>query len=344
MGDKCSPEFVERLSRARHVTDGQRGLVTREQLEAAGLGRWAVKDLVAAGHLVRVLPRVWCFARTVLLPPVKRLAASLWLGDAVFSHRSAARLLGLDGDEPEIELTRPAPTRGRKGYRVHRGEVPASERCTIDGLRVTTVERTLRDLGRTAEEADLAKAVESAWRKGLIDPDRWLARQQSKKKRTPVRDRRKLALPDQLTRVLRDCSRRRVPLESALEVRYWVKSQRAGLPRPEVQVELDVGEGHPRRTDFVYRSHKLIVETQGFERHRQREVWEDDCARTLELTSNGWIVIPVTWRMLERNEARTLERIRQSLVAHPRRRQEIVLAETFMTTAAPEGWYSGAAG
>lgn len=324
MGNKRSKHLKDRLELAYRATHDQRGLITIEQLRAQKLQRYDIEDLVKLGELVPVLPRVWSLKSRVLIPIAKQQAGTLWLPDAVLSHRSAAALHGLPIKERSVELTRAAKTRRQKGYLVHRSEVPAHERVIVSGLPVTSVMRTLRDLAEELSELELDTAVDAGWRKGRIDPVRWLA--QAKK--------RKLPLPRQLKRALRKCVGREKATQSALEARYLHYARKHHLPNPEPQVHLAM-DRQWRLGDFAYASRKVLVETLGFERHGQREVWEDDQQRTLELSAAGWVVVAVTWRMLETEEkaAQTMEYIRQVLASRPIYRRKVIIEEPIYVDA-----------
>jgi very-short-patch-repair endonuclease len=84
----------------------------------------------------------------------------------------------------------------------------------------------------------------------------------------------------------------------------------AGLPMPETN---RVVLGH--EVDFLWRSHRLILEMDGFEFHRHRHQFETDRRRDQVLTAAGYRVIRVTWRQLRDEPMAVAVRIGQALVA-----------------------------
>ena len=93
-------------------------------------------------------------------PPVR--------GRAVASHRRVvARAPGVD--DPSLIEHRPSATtaaRACKGVRLHRSlRLPDAHRRTIDGLAVTSVDRTLADLGAVVRPALVQSAVEAGGRR-----------------------------------------------------------------------------------------------------------------------------------------------------------------------------------
>jgi hypothetical protein len=87
---------------------------------------------------------------------------------AVASHRSAAWLFGLlDGDEAPLDVTVPQATRLRSDG-VHRSnDLALADITDVEGLRTTTVTRTLVDLGAVSPRDVVALAVERALIQGL---------------------------------------------------------------------------------------------------------------------------------------------------------------------------------
>lgn len=91
------------------------------------------------------------------------MAALLWAGEgSVATHRTAAALLGLGEIEPgvpEISITK--SRRPVKGIVIHRtGEIPSCDQAKLERLRITTVARTLIDLGAVIDDDALEVALE----------------------------------------------------------------------------------------------------------------------------------------------------------------------------------------
>ena len=92
--------------------------------------------------------------------------------DAAISHRAAARLHGLEGfteGRRFEDITVPIDSAWRTSPALRSRTLTAADVTAINGLRVTTVARTLADLGRFVTADELEFAVEHA----LRGPERW---------------------------------------------------------------------------------------------------------------------------------------------------------------------------
>src|SRR5262249_36534901 len=103
------------------------------------------------------------------------LLAACWAGGrrALVSHRSAAQLWEIGGgDDSLIELVCPRWRRARhEGLVVHEtNAIGRRDLAVIDGIPVTSIERTLLDLGAVRSPVVVERAVEAALRKELTSP------------------------------------------------------------------------------------------------------------------------------------------------------------------------------
>jgi very-short-patch-repair endonuclease len=106
---------------------------------------------------------------------------------------------------------------------------------------------------------------------------------------------------------------------SDLESLFLALFRRHRLPRPEVNVKL----GH-HEVDFLWRSHRLIVEADFFAYHRGSASFEDDHARDLDLRTAGFTVLRFTDTQLEDEPARVAADVAAALTrssALPAQRQ-----------------------
>jgi very-short-patch-repair endonuclease len=286
----------------------QRGAIHHSQAVGVGLHPMEVQRVATAQKWARLLPGVYGDPQQGGLEQ-DLFAAWLWAGEgAVVSHRSAARVLGLDGVGDALpELTVPL-SRGPRSRKVivHRGDIGAEDRTEVGGLPVTSASRTLVDLAAVLEIDALAMAVESAWRKGAVTLKtlEQRAEELGGKGRAGVKA---------LARVLRDCRSRKKPLESALEVRLWRLLKAERVPRPTPGLEFRDDWGQPGRIDFAYPEHRLAIEADGFATHAARDVFERDRDRLSRLAAAGWRVIHVTWKQLDEGPKRVLEFIAVAL-------------------------------
>jgi very-short-patch-repair endonuclease len=88
---------------------------------------------------------------------------------------------------------------------------------------------------------------------------------------------------------------------SDLEEDFYALLQRhhPRLPLPETNVKIGRWE-----VDFLWRSHRLIVEIDSYIYHRGSIAFEDDYARDLDLRSAGYTVLPLQ-RRSDRRRTRT---------------------------------------
>ena len=157
------------VARASHIAAGQWGLLTTAQAAHEGISRLQLARLADAGVLQRVGRGVYATtssagehlslrAAWLALDPAH--TAELRLADpiaaGVVSHASAAGLhqLGdLLDDQHEFTLAQRKQT-ARAGIRIHRGDLLAPAVTIVQGLPVTTGERTIADLLRAGHDPE----------------------------------------------------------------------------------------------------------------------------------------------------------------------------------------------
>jgi very-short-patch-repair endonuclease len=268
-------DFVARLAARQH------GVVSRAQLEAAGVKRGSIQKRVAAGRLHRVHQGVYAVGHPGLSDHGRWSAAALACGEgAVLSHSSAAALWGLLSlpgvDVVHVTVPGDSGRRKRRGIRLHRSTTLGPDDVTRRrNIPVTTPTRTLIDLRRTAPRKQFAAALRQAEALGL-----------------PVGE-----LDHDRTR-------------SELEARFLAICRRHRIPAPEVNVCIG-----PYVVDFLWPQRRLIVELDGYRFHRGREAFESDRARDLELTRLRYEVVRLTWRQLESDPAGLAATVRGLLAA-----------------------------
>src|SRR5450759_3014436 len=173
------------VARASHIAAGQWGLLTTAQAVHEGISRLQLARLADAGVLQRVgrgvyattssaaehlsLRAAWLAldpAHTAELRLVNPIAAG------VVSHASAAGLhqLGdLLDDQHEFTLAQRKQT-ARGGIRIHRGDLLEQDVTVVEGLPVTTVERTIADLLSAGRDPDhVAQNIGEGVRRAVVD-------------------------------------------------------------------------------------------------------------------------------------------------------------------------------
>jgi predicted transcriptional regulator of viral defense system len=282
------------------LAPGRDGIFTLAELAELGLGRRAVGKRAAAGRLHRVHHAVYSVVPPELLTVRGRyraatLACSGSRHAAALSHRSAADLHGLrECHRRVVEVVVPGRTTHRHpGIQVHRSIHLAdsgADLTVVDGIRVTTVARTLLDLAAVVPARALERALDRAEQLRVHD---------------------ECALNDQLLRNPRHpgAGRLRTVLDryrigaaitdSELEETFLAFCRDHGLPTPEVRAAIDPGDGAGLlQPDAVWRDQRVIVELDGERVHRTHRAFHVDRVRDQRLLSAGWRVVRVTWHQL----------------------------------------------
>jgi very-short-patch-repair endonuclease len=290
---------------ALRIAGDQHGIVSRTQLIEAGATARRIQLRVKSGWL-RPVHRGVYLVGSVPPPKARHFAACLACGPgAVVSHGSAARLWGLTSAEPdsdEIDVTLTGASRRHRGVRIHRSTtLLTAERTRIEGIPVTTPDRTLLDLAVLQPGRELERAVAEAFARGLTTEGR-LARVLARHVGRPGSARLRSVLdlgPPPLTR-------------SEAEERFLDLIRRARMPRPSVNDRIG-----PYEVDFHWPGAGLVVEVDGFATHHSRRAFERDRRRDRYLVGEGFRVMRVTWRQLEDEPEGLLFRLGQALA--PRR-------------------------
>jgi hypothetical protein len=294
---------MARWSRERH------GIFSRTDALCLGATLAMIRSRVAGGRWQELYPGIYCFAGG---PHTRRralLAAVLSLGsESVASHRSAAGLRSIAGFEREI--LEASVIRGRRrpraGIVIHEVEsLPSVDVEIVDAIPVTTVTRTLIDLGAVVPIEQLEEALDDALRRNLttVPRLRWRVSELA------IRGRRGIG---KIRRLL-DASEPGARPHSVLETRFARLLRRAPLPVPVRQYEIRERGRLLAIPDFAYPEHKVAIEVDGYRWHSGRARWEHDLARRNRLTSRGWLVIHVTDRDIEQRPGQVASTIAAAL-------------------------------
>jgi Transcriptional regulator, AbiEi antitoxin/Protein of unknown function (DUF559) len=279
------------------------GVVTREQLLDLGLSEDAIDYRVAVGRLRVIYRGVYAVGHERLPPEGRWLAAVHSGGDhAVLSHRSAARLWGLLPHDGLIEVTMPRSKRKQPGVRFIRSSVESLERTEHRGIPVTTVARTLLDLG-TVGAGRVLKALEQADVLDLLDVHE-LQRLVDEHPRRPGTSVVRAALAAAVG--WRGITR------SELEDRFRALVAAAELPAPAMNCAVDLGSAWIE-ADAVWHDARVIVELDGYAYHRTAAAFERDRERDRAAVAAGWRVIGITWRQLAEDGPGVARDLRRAL-------------------------------
>jgi hypothetical protein len=169
MRSKLHPGDGER--RIAALANRQHGLITTRQLERIGFTRQSIARRVAVGRLHPVHRGVYAVGHTALSVKAHRLAAVLALGDlALASHVTAGAIWDVRRTTTTTQhVTTPGDGRSRPGIRVHSAAIHPDDRAVVDGIPVTSLARTLVDLGDVVLPVQVRNAFVRAEQLRLID-------------------------------------------------------------------------------------------------------------------------------------------------------------------------------
>lgn len=153
------------------------GLVTTAAAGAAGISPMALVMMERRGVLERASHGVYRLARFPVHPLVQLRLGTLWPYpvEGVLSHESALELHELSDIMPAVvHVTVPRRYRMRRAVpawlRLHRGEFAPDELTHVEGIPVSTVERSIRDgIAIHLGSAIIGDAIEDARGRGTID-------------------------------------------------------------------------------------------------------------------------------------------------------------------------------
>jgi hypothetical protein len=260
---------VERV--IARIAGGAHGVVSRQELLAAGVTRHEIAQRLETGALIVEFRGVYRAGHRAPSIEARYMAAVKACGKgAVLSGPAAAYLFGLvKGPAPRPEVT--APTERRvKGVRTRRRRLDARDTTSWHKIPVTTVPRTLVDVSSLLSLDELARAAHEAGVRHRTTP----AQVEQALARTP---RAKGAA--KLRRVLRGDVR--VTL-SELERRFLKLLREHGLPLPATNTKPGA-----HRVDCRWPDHRLTVELDSYSYHNSRHAWEQDRRRERQAHARG---------------------------------------------------------
>jgi hypothetical protein len=287
--------------RIRALAGRQFGHVTRKQLLDLGLGRGAIRARLGSGAFDAVFSGVYALAPRRTDPVARAAAAVLACGPgAVLSHASAAALWEMTREWPSLpEVTITAGDRRPTGIIAHRCRTltrPDSRHHR--GIWATSPARTVLDIAPTTPSRQLTRIVNDFRRSGHLH----LATLTDLLERCPTHPG---------TRYLRPFAEDRTePTRSGFEDDFRVFAARYGFPTPLINTKV-LG----REVDALFPNHKLIVELDGWEFHKDHQSFNDDRANDADALKYGF----ATMRITE-------DRVRETPDAEAQRLQEILRA------------------
>lgn len=264
---------------------------SRHQARECGWSNAALSRAARSGRVIRVRRNHFT------AKPPDRLIAAIAAARAhpasAVSHRSAALLHGLPlyGPPPaRPELTVPPDGTGRiRDALVHRARIDAEDLVIVAGVPVTSIARTIVDLGRSTPLRTAVVAGDAALNRGLVTPR-------------------------QLIRIVAICggwpgirSARRAlhaldgRAESPLESVSRLVIGQLGLPTPQLQAVVLTADGWVvGRTDFYWDEFGVAGEADGRSKYTERSVLTDEKERQEQLEDLALAISRWGWSAVHR--------------------------------------------
>ena len=269
----------------RKIAAAQHAVVTWHQALDVGLPATAAARHLRDPAWVCAEAEVYRLAGSQETWHQRVMIACLTVGPgAVASHRTAAALHNLKGFDPmTIDVTTNRWERRRRTtFRVHESLDLCEQDVTIvDGIRCTTVERTLIDLGAVCHPVKVARALDDRRRRDPNILDRTRRRNEQLRKR----GRRGCGVMRKLLAVRPGGD---MPSKSDLEDMFVALFEQHNVPRPVRDFEVR-NDGRVAYIDLAWPDQRYGIEIDSEEHHLDLERFVEDRRR------NNWI--RRTWQL-----------------------------------------------
>jgi very-short-patch-repair endonuclease len=284
------------------------GVVSQKEAIALGMSKSTLRRRVAEGVFIDLRPGLLAIPGAV-----DELKLDLWAAcsklNAVVSHESAAHLHGLD--RPRfVKRTVSVPVRRSKdlvGVTVHQlTDLAPDHIVDLDGLPVTSPERTIMDLAAVLREGHLARILDNSLAARQVDFDAL----ESLFASLGRRGKPGTAL---LRKMLEARGSEYTPPDGELERRLILVLQRAELPEPVRQFRAPWLRPVNGRVDLAYPAHRLVIEGDSRRWHQLMEAFENDRLRDNAAQLAGWRILRFTWAEITDSPERVASTVRRAL-------------------------------
>jgi hypothetical protein len=277
----------------------QHGNITVAQLHQLGVNDNAIFHRVRRGSLHRLHRGVFSVGRPARMGPERASAAVLACGsDAALSHQGALVLWGFTRAWPttfDVTVTRGNPH--PRGITVHRSAALTRRDLRVQlEIRATSPARTILDCAAGLDGRARTRTVNDA----LHTPFLTQAQLADVRHRFPTHPGARLL--DEFLDPGQGATR------SPFEDDFIAFCVRFGLPRPVTNTFVAGYEA-----DAVFPEHRLIVELDGWEFHRQRDAFESDRDRDADTLRARYATVRITKLRLTRTPAAEAPRLHDIL-------------------------------
>jgi predicted transcriptional regulator of viral defense system len=274
-----------------HLFSQQFGMISARQLIEKGCSERTIRRMASEGALQTVLPGVfrspsWPMGREQLM-----VAGCLRNSAAALAFTTAGQIHGLRKmfDDRVHLLVPHGSSPDLPGLVVHRcRKIDPEDIVPLgNGMRVTSVARTLFDVGGVIGHRRVVSALENALDRKLVNMDAMseVTLRLFHRRRPGSREIRSalLARSDWTS-----------ALQSDLEVRVLAAIRRAGVPMPVVQYELSFEDGHIVRFDFAWPHIRVALEVDHSFWHVGSEESRKDKQRDRKVATLSWQTLRIT--------------------------------------------------
>jgi very-short-patch-repair endonuclease len=288
----------------------QYGCFSRAQIQEAGISNAQLRGLLRSGSVERVTYKVFRMAGSTRSWLQAVMIACLDGGpDCHASHRTAAALHTLDGFRHGgiIEVVVPMEVRHRRPDVIvhHTRSLPDEDRTHVGPIPVTSVARTLIDLGAVLPATEVETALDGAER------DKRMARTTLARRYSSLRKPGRNGI-GAMTQILEEREGlERVP-RSVLERRMKRLLERAGLPDPTCRFVIRIGD-RTFEIDFAYADLRFGIEVDGHGSHATRAARAADTERQNLIENAGWMIRRFTYEQVVYDEQHVIDVVRDAL-------------------------------
>lgn len=283
----------ERERRLARLAAQQHGVFTTAQAASCGLNRRLIDRRAQRGVFVRIHPSVYLVGGSPRTWMQEVSAAVLSVNDAAaVSHQTAAVLWEMTDRRPErIDVVTARWDRVRRpGIAVHESrDLLPQDRVVLDGVAVTSPERTIVDLGAEAPFWLVESCLDAALRAELFgaqDVRRFIAR-------VARRGRRGVG---KIRPLIEERLKWEGLTESELEDKFRRLVHLSGLPQPVAQFRVRDARGRfVCRADFAYPDRHLLIELDSEAFHMDRNTFQRDRDKQNRALALGWTTLRFTW-------------------------------------------------
>jgi Protein of unknown function (DUF559) len=311
-----SADFRTPDARIAALAKSWHGVVTLDQLRAAGVSTGRLRVRVKSGALVLVAAGVYRVAGSPRTWEQRALESCLIAGGgAVLCRRAAATVWRLDLPEPttvDVALphgcTRRRSSVQRPDLRVLRVRtLEAVDRTRVGRLPVTTLARTFVDLAGVLQPVVVRRVLDDALSRRLARP---LQVEEALRRLGGCGRPGVARLRDALAPWLAGHQH-----DSAAEADCRRLLAADGLPPPACQFEVVFPDGGKAILDFAWPDAFVALEVDGFRWHGSPAAHAGDSLRANQLASLGWTVLRATPTELATRPRAALDALRRLLAS-----------------------------